>query len=391
MAKRGNGEGSISKKSDGTWWGRVTVGYNPNGTQRRKAVYGKTRKEVQDKINVILNDLSKNTYVFDSNILMSEWLDFWLDNYVINHIKTSTRVSYEGHINNHIKPSLGNFKVQKVNTNQVQLFINDRYKSGNVVNNGKLSSKTVKNIYNTLNLALEQAVKNDIISKNPCKAIVLPKDEKKEVRFLSIEEQNRLIMASKNYRLGIVTQLAIWTGMRLGEVLGLKWEDINFNNRTLSVKRTINRLKNYEGTSKTKIVIDTPKTKKAIRTIPLSNVAFESLMAHKQAQDGEIDFAGSSYINDGFIFANELGAPIEPRSYQDTFKLIVDDAGLEDIHFHLLRHSFASNGINLGISPKIVSEILGHADITTTLNIYAHVASDDKRIAMEVINKNLLD
>ncbi len=239
-----------------------------------------------------------------------------------------------------------------------------------------------------MNLVLEQAVKNDIISKNPCKAIILPKDAKKEVRFLNIEEQNRLIMASKGYRLGIVTQLAIWTGMRLGEVLGLKWEDVDFNNRTLSVKRTINRLKNYDdiAETKTKIVIDTPKTKNAIRTIPLSNIAFEGLMVHKRIQDGEIEFAGSSYIKDGFIFANELGAPIEPRSYQDIFKLIVADAGLEDIHFHLLRHSFASNGITLGISPKIISEILGHSDITTTLNIYSHVVNEVKFEAMELMN-----
>ncbi len=174
--------------------------------------------------------------------------------------------------------------------------------------------------------------------------------------------------------------------MRLGEVLGLKWEDIDFNNRTLSVRRTINRLKNYDGTTKTKIVIDTPKTKNAIRTIPLSNIALDGLINHKVTQDGEKDFASSSYIDDGFIFTNELGTPIEPRSYQDTFKLIVDDAGLEDIHFHLLRHSFASNGITLGISPKIISEILGHSDITTTLNIYSHVVNEVKFDAMELMN-----
>ncbi len=110
-------------------------------------------------------------------------------------------------------------------------------------------------------------------------------------------------------------------------------------------------------------------------------------MAHKQTQDGEIDFAGSRYMNSGFVFANELGTPIEPRSYQDTFKVvIVDDAGLKDIHFHLLRHSFASNGITLGISPKIISEILGHSDITTTLNIYSHVVNEVKFEAMELMN-----
>ncbi len=387
--KKANGEGSIVKRKSGTYQGKVTIGYDENGKQIRKSISGKTRKEVSKKMIEYLDKLNKNSNIEDSNTTLGEWIDIWFQDFVIKRIKTSTRVSYEGHINNHIKPKLGKVKLQKLDTVKIQKFINERHDKGCTNSNGGLSAKTVKNIYNTLNLALEQAVRNNILYKNPCSAVVLPKQEKKNAKFLTLDEQNKLLLASENNRLGIVTQLAIYTGMRLGELLGLKWEDIDFDKRTLEVKRTLNRLKNYNGESKTELVLDTPKTKNSNRVIPLTEVIVERLLKYKAIQDSEKEYAEDCYNDEDFVFSNEIGQPIEPKRYQTIFKEIVKEAGLKDVNFHQIRHGFATNGIALGVNTKVISEILGHSDITTTLNIYSHVMKEVKHEAMEVMNSKV--
>jgi len=194
--KKGQNEGTISKRDDGTWWGRITVGRNDNGTQKRKAFYGKTRQKVQKKITAALNDLDKGTYVEPSKITFSDWLDTWLEIYKKSEIKPMTYINYRAKIKNHIKPLIGKYRLNDLRVDIIQDTIN---KLSSVK---KLSPETVRGIYNIIHDSLNKAVKNGLIIKNVAIDITLPKIMKKEIRVFTVAEQERFIEEAKKVYAG---------------------------------------------------------------------------------------------------------------------------------------------------------------------------------------------
>jgi integrase len=386
--KRGNGEGSISKRKDGRWVAVATVSYDDDGKPKRKFLYGKTRTEVAKKLNVLLSDVQNGITSDDSDQTLKTWLGIWFRDYSSRKIKQSTRSSYDMYIHKHIFPEIGNLKISTLTPTVIQRFYNKKIESGRLDGKGGLNPKTLKNIHNMLHAALDQAVKNDIIAKNPCNSVVLPPMKKKEIQVLSVEDQSKLIDACRSERLGFGITLTLHTGLRLGELLGLKWCDVDFENRTLSVNRTLNRLKSFDPNSpaKTEIVIGIPKTKNSMRRIPLSELLVEKFTDHKAAQDKEKTVNADIYIDQDFVFANIIGMPIEPRAYQDVFKRALKKGNVADINFHALRHTFATRALELNIPAKIVSQILGHATIQLTLDLYSHVTPEHMRESMEKIS-----
>lgn len=390
-SKKGNGEGTISKRPDGSWWGRITIGTDKNGKQKRKAFYGKTRAEVQKKITTALNSINTNTYTEPSKLTFENWLNIWFNDYAINSIKQSTRVSYETYINKHIAPFIGKIKLQDLRANTLQGFYNDKLKGGRLDGTGGLSPKTIKNIHNMIHKALDQAYKNGLTSQNIANAVTLPKVTKKEMRVLTLDEQTQLLKLCNNNNNGIFIVLALATGMRLGEVLGLKWEDIDYINKLLTVKRTVNRLKNYDAniSTKTAIVINTPKTETSARVIPLNDITIKYLKSFEVYQKEKFLKLGLHLSKDNFVFTNSLGNAGEPKTYQETFNKLIKQANIDGVHFHCLRHTFATRALENGIQAKTVSEILGHANISTTLDLYSHILIETKRTAMEQMSKLL--
>jgi len=261
--------------------------------------------------------------------------------------------------------------------------------NGRLDGKGGLSPKTIKNIHVMLHEALEQALKNGLISRNPTEAVTLPKITKKEMRVLTPNEQSRLLKLCNNENNGIFIILALSTGMRLGEILGLHWGDIDFINKSLTIKRTVNRLKNYNSDTdkKTALIINSPKTENSIRIIPLNDTILKYLKSYQTFSKEKLFKLGIHTNQKTFVFTNSIGNIGEPKTYQDTFNKLAKQANINNVHFHCLRHTFATRALEEGIPAKTVSEILGHASVNTTLDLYSHVLLDTKRKAIEKMRK----
>ncbi|MBR5614284.1 MAG: site-specific integrase [Clostridia bacterium] len=391
--KRANGEGTIRQRKDGRWEGLYTVNY------KRKSVYGKTQDEVRKRLNKVLNDIDSGMYIENANITFGAWLDEWLEVYAKPSVKLSTYGSYEGYIRNHIKPEIGKIKLSVLRADMLQKFINQKLTNGRcdkvkdtetkklVTRKGGLSEKTIKNMYNMIHSALKQAYRNGLVNQNVSELITLPKQKRNEMCVLTVDEQRALQTAVQGERLGIGIILSLFTGIRLGELLGLKFEDIDLDAKTITIRRTLNRLKVFDNPDKkTDIVIGEPKTNKAKRVIPLQDFLIPLLKAHKAEIIKERFKASNLYKNDGFVICNEFGGYIEPRTYQDFFKRMLKKAEIKNTNFHTLRHTFATRALENGFDVKVLADILGHADASTTLNKYAHALPDHKKTSMEKLS-----
>lgn len=389
MGRRGKGEGSIFKRKDGRWCGFITVGYDEKGNQKKKFFYGKTRQEVAEKINQALNEIKQGILITDNNITLENWLNIWLHQYKKNQISESTFDDYESIIKNHINPVLEKYNLKDLRPEHLQMLYNEKHKAG-------LSTKRIKDIHVILHSALNQAIKNELIVRNVSEATTLPKNTReKEMKVLTIEEQKRFLQVLEGERLKPAFVLALSTGMRLGEILALKWQDVDLENKRITIRNSVRRIKNRNEQSeiktKTVLVLKEPKTENSGRIIPLPDVAYQELVNFKLLQEEEKRQAGSSYVDSGFVFTTKVGTPIEPRNFLRTFYRITEKAGL-NINFHALRHTFATRLLEANTNPKVVQELLGHSDISTTLNIYSHVLFDTKQKAIGEINdlmKNL--
>lgn len=385
--KKANGEGSISKRSDGRYMARYTV----NG--KRRAIYGATHEEVRVKLNEVLNDIAKGTYIAPQKDTVGMWLKEWLVTYALPTVKQSTYIFYEGYVRIHLEPELGNIKLTALTTEQIQRFFNKKYRGYQ----GKkgLSPKTLKNMYNMFNATLEQAVINNRLIRNPLRGVKLPSVTKKEIDILSAEEQALLQKAASSSAelpaFGVIFTLS--TGVRLGELIGFQWGDINIKKHSIRVRRTVGRLQKVDedgnlvakesGKATTEIVIRSPKSITSQREIPLFDELWDGLMEYRSRQSEMFDAFGIDFNSNTHIFCMPTGKVYDPRTYEDLFKRTLKAADLPDINFHALRHTFATRALEADMDIKVLSSILGHAQASTTLNLYAHALPDHKRDSME--------
>jgi len=372
--KRGQGEGTIAKRSDGTWWGRITVGVDGKGRQKRKAFYGKTRSEVQKKMIAAQSEINSGVYVEASKMTLGQWLDIWLADYKRNSVKVTTYLRYRINAQKHIKPAIGHVKLQSLRVDTIQNFINELVKGG-------LAPRSVRGVYNNIHAALEQAVDNGLITKNIAIKTLLPKVEKKAVQVLSSEEQSRFVEVAKDAYMGELFIVALGTGLRKGELLALKWDDIDFKEGVLRVNHTLISIKDYDDPrSKWHKALGTPKTKSSVRSIPLLPSVATLLKGVRRFQLGMRLKLGTAYSSNGLVFANQLGDPLDSTTIYRTFTRILKKAGIEkSLHFHCLRHTFATRGLESGIELRVMQELLGHSSISMTADLYTHVLPDKKK------------
>lgn len=370
MGKRGNGEGGITRRKDGLYMARYTV-QTATGA-KRKAVYGKTRKEAAEKLTKALVDRDMGLVFEGENRTLAAFLDGWLKGTVKGSVKTTTYESYERVIRCHIKPELGSRKVKTLAPDHVQAFYQRKLDSG-------LSPGTVRLVHSVLSHALDQAVKWGTVPRNVCKATTPPKPDSEEIKPLDAVQSRRIIEAAGGDRLEALYVLAVTAGLRIGELLGLRWQDLELENAVLRVRRT-------KSTAKGGPAFTTPKSGKG-RSLKLTRQAVEALKAHRAAQNIERLKVGNLWEDHGLVFCTHGGRPLDSHNVARTsFKPLLKRAGLPDIRFHDLRHTCATLLLSRGHHPKLVQELLGHASVALTLDRYSHVLpgmGDQTAAAME--------
>jgi integrase len=359
--KRGNGEGSITKRKDGRWMALYTV--HTSEGPKRKHIYGKTRKEVADKLAKMLSDRVEGIVYDDENMTVGEYFDVWLKGSVRGSVRQSTYDRDASLVNNHLRPALGGIRLKKLSAANVQGFYRDRLDHG-------LSPSTVHKMHAILHKALSQALKWHMVPRNVTEAVRPPRPAHKEMRPLTSEEARRLLQAARGNGLEALYVLAVTTGMRQGELLALKWQDVDLGNATLSVRRTLTR-------SGGRYTLGEPKTKKSRRSIRLTPRAVEALESHLDRQLREMGILGDRYEDRGLLFTTSTGGLINPSNLrQRNFARLLTEAGLPHIRFHDLRHTCATLLLTQGTHPKYVQDLLGHATIAITLDTYSHIMPD---------------
>ncbi len=382
---KGHNEGNIKLRADGRYEVRVTAGTDfATGKAKRISYYAKTKAEAVQILHEKEYDIHFNKQIDPTSITLEKWLTLWLETYMKNSIKQSTYVSYSGYIRNHYAPSIGKFKLKDVTSKLLQDFYN--YK----LNDEGLSPKTIINMNLCLHKALKQAVLDRYLVSNPCDAVNLPRNEKPQIEVLTRDEQNRLIYTSYRFRYGVFIRLVLSTGLRLGELLGLKWEDIDFRSGVIHIRRTLNRLNKVDGDTSngtTEIVFQTPKTKNSLRSIPLLSNMITELKNWKAIQHKDAELAGEAYIRNDMLVTNQLGCYIEPRTFKTYYEEILNASCIGHFTFHALRHTFATRALEQQMDSKTLSMILGHYSVSFTLDTYAHVLDNHKRQGMNLMEE----
>ena len=373
--KRGNGEGSIHRRKNGGWCTQYVV-HTSEGPKRR-TLYGKTRQEVANKLAKALSS-REDGLVFDAGKqTVGEYLERWLEECVKGTVRASTLDRYKYTIGPHIKPALGRMKLKSLTPAHVRGFYREKLDAG-------LAPATVHKMHAVLHKALDQAVADGLIPRNAADALKLPRIDREEIAPLTAEEANRLIEAARGDRLEALYVLAIHTGLRQGELLALNWKDLDLEAGTLQVRRTLTRRGG-------KHFLAEPKTKKSRRTVRLTVGAIAALQDHLKRQMEEMDRLGSLYKPGGLVFANEIGGIFNPSNLRNrSFARLLMRAGLSaETRFHDLRHTCATLLLSRNVNPKIVSEMLGHANIAITLDTYSHVLPDMQEKAAKALEEAL--
>ncbi len=371
MGKRGNGEGSVYQRKDGRWVGQYLV-YLPSGPKYRY-IYAKTRKEAADKLTKAMADRNGGIVFDDQSLTVSDFLDVWLSDCVKDTIRISTFERYKSITDLHISPTLGRLRLKALTPAHVQGFYRGRLDSG-------LSPATVQKIHVVLHKALAQAVKWSLVPRNVTEAATAPRPSPKEMRPLSAEEVRKLLEAASGDRLEALWVLAVHTGMRQGELLALKWTDVDLEAGKVSVRRTLTRESGH-------YALGEPKTKRSRRTVKLTGAATEALRTHLERQMEDMDRLGDLYRDQGLVFTSDSAAPLNPSNIRNrNLRRLTGKAGLPEIRFHDLRHTCATLLLSKNVHPKIVQEMLGHATVAITLDTYSHVLpgmGDQAAAAME--------
>ena len=346
--RRANGEGNIRKRKDGRWEGRYTVGHDPEtGKAIIKNVLGKTQAEVKEKLKTAIEENVGIDYGKAKSFTVGSWLDVWMENYAKIKLRPSTFKTSQGFLKNHIKPQIGSILLAELTSLDLQKFYKHLLEGGRV--------------------AMEQK----LVNKNPTQGCALPKVEHKEMKTLTADQLSAFFREAKETGVYELYYLDLATGLRRGELLGLKWTDVDFDRGILKIQRAISRQNGR--------VEEAPlKTKNAYRTLPLSADAIDVLKAQKNK------IGGSEWV-----FPSPTGGPMSPDSVLHMLQRVLKRAGLPRIRFHDMRHTFATMALQNGVDVKTVSSMLGHYSAGFTLDTYAHVTTDAQLKAAQTMGNIL--
>jgi integrase len=364
--RRGSGEGSIYQRADGSWCAIIDLGM-VNGKRKRKFVYGTSRKEVAEKLKQLLHQQQQGITIDPERITVGEFLDRWLDEVIKPHRRARTYRSYADTIRLHLKPRLDHHQLTKLTAAHVQSMINSLATAS--------GARTTQYARAVLQRALNRAVKWELVTRNVVLATDPPTSKPREITPLTAEEARRLLAAVAGHRLEALYRIALALGLRRGEVLGLLWSNIDRTKKTLRITGALQRVQG-------KLERSEPKTRAGARTLLLPDVLVELLAEHQRRQAEERLVWGAEWQEHDLVFPTERDTPMKPSNLNRHFKTALKRAGLPaTTRFHDLRHSCATFLIAQGVHPRVVMEILGHSQISLTMNTYGHVLPETQREA----------
>jgi integrase len=358
--RRGSGEGCIYQRHDGKWAAVLNWGYDDKGKRRRKFVYGKTKAEVANKLTELQSNRLNGTLTDCRRRTVQEFLAYWLETSAKGRTKPTTFSTYSGAIKNHINPAIGGMQLGKLAPHHVQAIYARMEAEGH-------SGHVRRHVHVVLHKACWQAVRWGMIARNPVDAVDPPQIPKTEAKSFTLDQSRAILTAAKGDKLEALFVLALTTGMRLGELLGLQWESVNLTEGYLTVRHSLLEVGGN-------LTLGEPKTAKSRRKVPLSQMAVDALWAHRRAM------LAKGWGTDGHVFRSRNGTPIRRTHFRSySYQPLLARAGVPFVKFHTTRHTAASLALADGESVKLVSEMLGHSNASITLNVYAHVLPTQHR------------
>ncbi|MBP8532892.1 tyrosine recombinase XerC [Streptomyces sp. MK37H] len=407
MAKRNaNGEGSIWQRKDGRWVGSAFV-LTADGTYKRRDVYGKSWDDVHDKLTRLKADSQKGVPVVTSKLSLGEFLTYWLANVARLKVRPATYAAYETLVRIYLTPGLGKKKLARLTARDIRTFLATTARTCRCCAQGKdkarperkrrccalgkccesyPSDRTVRFLLVLLRAALAHAVREDELPRNVAKNVELGMGTKREIEPLTVQEGRQLLATARGNRLWAAYELAVRIGLRRGEVLGLRWKDVDLADGTVTIRQTLQRVGG-------ELLIAAPKTQRSARRVALPAECVTALRARRAQQRGDRLAAGKKWKDNGsdLVFTTKNGTPIEPRNLNRAFTLLCDKAGVRRVRFHDLRHTCASLLHEQGADARMIMEVLGHSSIRVTMDIYTFVRLDSQRSAFDRVGDALRD
>ena len=369
--KRGNNEGSIYKRKNGAWRAQVTL------DGQRLSYSAKDKTDAQAWLRKMQDEIDDGLRYESTQLTLGQFMEDWLIT-VQPTLRHNTHRQYKQVTEQHILPVLGQHKIRELTAAQIQQLYNQLITIGRGL-------RTVRYVHQVLHRSLAHAVKLGIIGRNPAKAVIPPKPEPKEMQYLDEAQTQQLLFVAQasNDRFYALYHLAITTGMRMGELLGLKWEDLDRDQATLHIRRQLTRLQGIG------LRLRPPKTKAAFRRIDLGQQSLNVLKEHRERQFQDMVAAGDRWEENNLVFASTKGTFINPSNLRREFKPLLQRAGLPKIRFHDLRHTAASLMLNNSIPLIVVSRRLGHAQPSITLDVYGHLIPSKQQEAAALMDELL--
>ena len=367
MSRRGE---NTYKRKDGRYEGRYVIGKTPSGRTRFGYVYARQYAEarmllLQKKAERLHADRPSFAY----RGTLADWMERWMEDELIGSVKESSWQTYRNLVTRHLLPRLCGYALTQLTPNVIHSFVDELESTG-------LAENTIRGVYRLLSSAMRHALDEGVIRKNPCRRIHIQHREHGEQRVLSRSEQEKLRQAADENR-DLPSLLSLYTGMRLGEICALKWTDIDWEQGTITVRRTVQRIAGKGAENKgcrTLLMIGTPKSRRSCRVIPVPEFILALLRERLQSCDAT-----------EYVFGKALAAS-DPRTIQRRFSRLAKKLGLSGAHFHTLRHTFATRLLELGVDVKTVSTLLGHSSARTTLDFYVHSLGEQQRAAVALLS-----
>lgn len=365
--RNAQGGGTIRQRKDGTWEARYTVGRDPGtGKQIQKSVYGKTQKEVRQRLQQITTSIDEGMYIAPSKLTVEQWLNTWLSDFCVD-VKPRTLDKYASTVRVRLVPHLGKIKLSDLSTHHIQHVYNGFLRGS--AGFKKMSTKSIRDTHGTLHRALQQAVELDYIKINPSDRCKLPRIEKTDIKPMESQQIGTFLRALKGNRYERLFMVDLFTGLRMGEILALSWDCIDFNKGTLRVYRQLHQVKGQ-------YIYGTLKNDKP-RSLTVAPTVLEALKEQRAQQRLWKMAAGAIWENEeDLVFTDEIGRHLSPNSIRSALHRITEPMGLEGFRFHDLRHSYAVSSLQAGDDLKTLQSNLGHHTAAFTMEVYGHCTEE---------------